>query len=336
MKILVTGGAGYIGTHICVELVNAGFQPIVIDNFCNSSIQSLSRVEKITGQQLNHFNIDVRDRLALRKVFESHPDIYAVIHLAGLKSLSESINKPSIYYENNLGGAMSLCSVMTEFNCKRLVFSSSATVYAKSNGHPIKEDYLLSPTSPYGKSKLFIEQMLSDEFISDSSWSIRILRYFNPIGAHYSGLIGESPTATPSNLMPLLSQVASGKKDRLLIYGDDYSTSDGSGVRDFIHVMDLANGHVKAIQSMTKPGLLTVNLGTGKGSSVFEVINSFESVSGVKVPFEVVSRRKGDTDSCYAETSLALQEFDWQSHFNLDDMCRDAWRWQIQNPNGYE
>jgi UDP-glucose 4-epimerase len=308
----------------------------VIDNLCNGSIQSLSRVEKITGQKLSYFNIDIRDQTALRKVFKFHPDIYAVIHLAGLKSVSDSINNSSLYYENNLGGAMSLCSVMTEFSCKKLVFSSSAAVYGKSNNHPIKEDYLLSPTSPYGRSKLFIEQMLSDKFTSDNNWSIRILRYFNPIGAHHSGLIGESPTTTPSNLMPLLSQTASGEKDRLLIYGDDYSTPDGSGVRDFIHVMDLATGHVKAIQSMTKPSLLTVNLGTGKGSSVFDLINSFESVSGKKVPFKIVSRRMGDIGSCYAETSLALQEIGWTSHFNLDDMCRDSWRWQVQNPNGYK
>ena len=336
MKILVTGGAGYIGTHICVELVNAGFQAIVIDNFCNSSIQSLSRVEKITGQQLIYHNVDIRDYAALRKIFEHYPDIDAVIHLAGLKSITESLSNPSLYYENNVWGTISLCKVMTEFNCKKLVFSSSATVYGKSNSDPIKENHTLSPTNPYGKSKLFIEQILSDNFTSDGDWSIRVLRYFNPVGAHTSGLIGESPLSSPSNLMPLISQVALGIRDEVLIYGDDYPTPDGSGIRDYIHVMDLAKGHVKAIQSMTEPSLLTINLGTGKGYSVFEVLKEFESVTGGKIPFRIVPRREGDIASCYANPNLALQALNWKAHFNINEMCTDYWRWQVHSLNGYK
>ena len=335
MKILVTGGAGYIGSHTCVELIKVGYEVVVVDNLCNSSLESLRRVEKLTNSNIPFYMADVRNKVALRRVFEQH-SIDGVIHFAGLKVVGESIERPIEYYDTNVGGTFILFDVMRIFNCKTFVFSSSATVYGDPHTVPIKENFPLSVTNPYGRSKLMIEKFLRDVFVSDDSWHIALLRYFNPIGAHKSGLIGEDPNGIPNNLIPYISQVAVGKLESLKVFGGDYDTPDGTGVRDYIHVVDLAKGHVKALQALeNKPQVLTVNLGTGNGYSVLDMVKAFEKASGKNVPYQIVARRPGDISTCYADPTCAKEKLDWKSEYGLDEMCEDTWRWQSQNPDGY-
>lgn len=337
MAVLITGGAGFIGSHTCIELLNTGMDIVVLDNYCNSSKASLDRVSKITGKSFPVYEGDVRDRSFLKSVFAENK-IDVVIHFAGLKAVGESCEKPLEYYENNIGGTISLLEVMREAGCKRIVFSSSATVYGSSNPVPFREDMEVGgTTNPYGTTKLFIEKILQDLAASDEGWSIVILRYFNPIGAHKSGLIGESPNGIPNNIMPYISQVAVGKLSILSVYGDDYPTPDGTGVRDYIHVVDLAVGHLSAVKkSLSCTGVNIYNLGTGKGVSVLELINAFEKASGRKVPYVVTSRREGDIAMCYADVSKALVELGWKAERDIDEMCEDSWRWQKNNPDGYE
>ncbi|SMM98909.1 UDP-glucose 4-epimerase [uncultured Candidatus Thioglobus sp.] len=336
MKILVTGGAGYIGTHTCIELIDAGYEVVVVDNLCNASLEGLKRVEGIVGREIPFYQVDVRDKQALINVFEQH-QIDAVIHFAGLKAVGESVEKPIEYYDNNVGGTFILAEVMRDFSCKTFVFSSSATVYGDPHTVPIKEDFPLSVTNPYGRSKLMVEDFLQDVFVADDAWHIALLRYFNPVGAHESGLIGEDPNGMPNNLMPYISQVAVGKLEKLSIFGSDYNTPDGTGVRDYIHVVDLAKGHVKALQALQKkPQMLIVNLGTGNGYSVLDMLKAFEKASGKTVAYEIVARRAGDIAACYADPSLAKQLLDWQAENNLEQMCEDTWRWQFQNPKGFD
>lgn len=335
MAILVTGGAGYIGSHTCVELLNAGKEVVVIDNLDNSSAEALSRVEKITGKKITFYEKDVRDEAALREIF-SKEKIEAVIHFAGLKAVGESVAKPVLYYDNNLISTLRLLEVMAEFGVKKIVFSSSATVYGTSKDMPIKEQSPLGAINPYGRTKLFIEEMLRDLFVADNTWSIALLRYFNPIGAHKSGTIGEDPKGIPNNLMPYISQVAVGKLERLNVFGDDYNTPDGTGVRDYIHVVDLAKGHVCAINwVLGAKGCEAFNLGTGNGISVLELKNAFEKASGVTIPFVIAPRRPGDLDAVYANPEKAKEVLGWQANLNVDDMCQDTWRWQKNNPDGY-
>jgi UDP-glucose 4-epimerase len=335
MKILITGGAGYIGSHTCVELIKAGYKVVVVDNLCNSSLESLRRVESLVDCVIPFHKVDVRDKVALTRVFEQHL-IGGVIHFAGLKSIGESVEKPIEYYDTNVGGTFVLIEVMREFNCKTFVFSSSATVYGDPYTVPIKEDFPLSVTNPYGRSKLMIEEFLQDVFIADNNWHIALLRYFNPVGAHKSGLIGEDPNDTPNNLIPYISQVAVGKLEKLSVFGGDYDTPDGTGVRDYIHVVDLAKGHVKALQALEyKPQVLTVNLGTGNGYSVLDMVKAFENASGKDVPYQIVDRRPGDIAICYADPAYAEDQLDWKAERELDEMCEDTWRWQSQNPDGY-
>ena len=334
--ILVTGGAGYIGSHTCIELIKAGYEVVVVDNLCNSSLESLIRVAKISNSKIPFHKVDVRDKTALALVFEQH-SIDGVIHFAGLKAVGESVERPIEYYDTNVGGTFILAEVMREFSCKTLVFSSSATVYGDPHTVPIKEDFPLSATNPYGRTKLMIEEFLQDVFVADDSWHIAILRYFNPIGAHKSGLIGEDPNDIPNNLAPCISQVAIGKLEKLSVFGGDYNTPDGTGVRDYIHVVDLANGHVKALQALEEnPQVLIVNLGTGKGYSVFDMVKAFEKASGKKVPYQIVGRRLGDIATCYTNTDHALESLGWKAELGLDEMCEDTWRWQSMNPNGYQ
>ena len=335
MKILVTGGAGYIGSHTCIELIKAGYELIVVDNLCNSSLESLKRVEKLVDCNIPFHKVDIRDKVALTQVFEQY-SIDGVIHFAGLKAVSESVEKPIEYYDTNLGGTFILADVMREFDCKTFIFSSSATVYGDPHTVPIKEDFPLSVTNPYGRSKLMIEEFLQDVFLADDSWHIALLRYFNPIGAHKSGLIGEDPNDIPNNLIPYISQVAVGNLKNLSVFGGDYDTPDGTGVRDYIHVVDLAKGHVKALQALEdKPQVLKVNLGTGVGHSVLDVVKAFEKASGKDVPYKIVNRRPGDIATCYADPSYAAKILDWKAKYELDKMCEDAWRWQSLNPDGY-
>lgn len=335
MKILVTGGAGYIGTHTCIELIKAGYEIVVVDNLCNSSLEALKRVEKLSASNIPFYKVDVRDKTALTQVFEQH-DFDGVIHFAGLKAVGESVDMPIEYYNTNVGGTFILAEVMRNFNCKTFVFSSSATVYGDPHTVPIKEHFPLSVTNPYGRSKLMVEEFLQDVFVADGSWHIALLRYFNPVGADKSGLIGEDPNGIPNNLMPYISQVAVGKLENLRIFGDDYDTPDGTGVRDYIHVVDLAKGHIKALQVIKdKAQVLTVNLGTGNGYSVLDMIKSFEKVSGKKVPYQIVNRRSGDIAICYADPSYAAEKLGWKAEYELDEMCEDAWRWQSQNLDGY-
>jgi UDP-glucose 4-epimerase len=335
MKILVTGGAGYIGSHTCIELIKAGYEVVVVDNLCNSSFESLRRVESLVDCNIPFHEVDVRDKTALTQIFEQY-SIDGVIHFAGLKSVGESVERPIEYYDTNVGGTFILADVMREFDCKVFVFSSSATVYGDPHTVPIKEDFPLSVTNPYGRSKLMIEEFLKDVFIADNSWHIALLRYFNPIGAHKSGLIGEDPNDIPSNLMPYISQVAVGKLEKLSIFGGDYDTSDGTGVRDYIHVVDLAKGHVKALQALEdKPQVLIVNLGTGNGYSVLDMVKAFEKASGKDVPYQIVDRRPGDIASCYADPSFSIKNLAWKAEYGLDEMCEDTWRWQSNNPDGY-
>ena len=335
MKILVTGGAGYIGSHTCLELIKAGYEVVVVDNLCNSSLESLRRVEGLIDCNIPFHKVDVRDKQALTHVFERY-SIDGVIHFAGLKAVGESVEKPIEYYDTNVGGTFILAEVMCEFNCKTFVFSSSATVYGDPHTVPIKEDFPLSVTNPYGRSKLMIEEFLQDVFISDDSWHIALLRYFNPVGAHKSGLIGEDPNDIPSNLIPYISQVAVGKLAKLSVFGGDYDTSDGTGVRDYIHVVDLAKGHVKALQALKgKPQVLTVNLGTGEGYSVLDMIKAFEKASDRDIPYQIVDRRPGDIATCYADPAYAAEKLGWKAEYELDEMCEDTWRWQSMNPDGY-
>jgi UDP-glucose 4-epimerase len=328
MKILVTGGAGYIGTHTCVELIEAGYELVVVDNLCNSTLEALKRVECMTKHNIPFFQIDIRDKPALRNIFKQYK-FDGVIHFAGLKAVGESVKKPIEYYDNNVSGTFALVEVMREFNCKTIVFSSSATVYGNPQTVPIKEDFPLSTTNPYGRSKLMIEEFLQDIFISDDSWNIALLRYFNPVGAHQSGLIGEDPNGIPNNLMPYISQVASGKLEKLSIFGNDYDTPDGTGVRDYIHVVDLAEGHIKALQMLdNKPQIVIANLGTGCGHSVLDMVAEFEKISGKNIPYQVVDRRPGDVATCYADPTYAKQVFGWEARYSLTSMCDSAWKWQ--------
>ena len=331
--ILVTGGAGYIGTHTCVELLNAGFEVVVLDNFCNSKPEAIKRVQKITGKPVSFVNGDVRDKDCLRAIFKQHT-ISAVIHFAGLKAVGESVADPVRYYDNNVMGSLALIEVMAEFNVKNLVFSSSATVYGFSDTKPIPETAPLSPFNPYGHSKRMVEQILEDLSASDTAWNIGLLRYFNPVGAHESGMIGEDPSGVPNNLMPYVSQVAVGKLKELSIFGNDYETIDGTGVRDYIHVVDLALGHVAALKHLN--GLMTINLGAGHGYSVLELVHTFEKATNKAVPYKFVPRRAGDIASYFADATLAKQKLGWQTQSNLADICRDAWRWQSLNPQGYD
>ena len=334
--ILVTGGAGYIGSHTCISLIEAGYGVVVYDNFSNSSIEGIKRVEKIVGKKIDVIKGDIRDKEALEDVFRTF-EIDSVIHFAGLKAVGESVEKPLEYYDNNIGGTVKLCEVMRDNGCKKIVFSSSATVYGDPKSVPIKEDFPLSATNPYGRSKLFIEEILRDLFVSDNEWKIVLLRYFNPVGAHESGLIGEDPNGIPNNLMPYISQVAVGKRDHLRVFGGDYDTHDGTGVRDYIHVMDLAEGHVKALDHIDEfDKVMTINLGTGHGYSVLDVVKAFEKASGKRVPYEIVERRAGDIATCYADPSYAKELLGWSAKYDIYKMCEDAWRWQSKNPDGYK
>tara|TARA_R110000868_G_scaffold304437_30_gene565556 strand:+ start:22696 stop:23709 length:1014 start_codon:yes stop_codon:yes gene_type:complete len=337
MSVLVTGGAGYIGSHTVLELLNANQDVVVVDNLSNSSEESLRRVQKITGKTPHFYNVDLINKVELEKIFKSH-DIDSVIHFAGFKAVGESVAKPIMYYQNNLDSTLVLCDVMKEFGVKKLVFSSSATVYGDPATVPITEDFPLSATNPYGRTKLFIEYILKDLHVADKSWNITLLRYFNPVGAHKSGLIGEDPNGTPNNLMPYVSQVAVGKLKELAVFGDDYPTVDGTGVRDYIHVVDLALGHLKAIEKLNGAtgGVKIYNLGTGKGSSVLEMIKAFEDASGKSVAYKIGPRRPGDIASCYAEPTLAKKELGWIAERGIKEMCEDGWRWQSNNPNGYK
>ena len=335
MKILVTGGAGYIGSHTCVELIEAGHDVVIIDNLSNSKKIAVDRVEKIVGKSIDFYEADVRDAKALADIFDAHK-IDAVIHFAALKAVGESVAKPIEYYTNNLVSTLTLLGVMREKGCKNIVFSSSATVYGDPHTVPITEDFPLSTTNPYGATKLMIEDMLRDVFKSDNSWNIAILRYFNPVGAHKSGTIGEDPSGIPNNLTPYITQVAMGKREILSVFGNDYPTPDGTGVRDYIHVVDLAKGHVKAIEKLAQnPGIVTVNLGTGRGYSVLELHAAFEKASGKKIPYKIVDRRPGDIAACYADPAKAYEVLGWKAEKTVEEMCADSWRWQSQNPNGY-
>lgn len=328
MKILVTGGAGYIGSHTCIELINAGHDLIVVDNLSNSKPSVLDRIREISGRSFTFFKSDIRNRSEMENIF-SMGYIDAVIHFAGLKAVSESVEKPFTYYDTNVSGSLVLFQVMQKFRVKTLVFSSSATVYGDPASVPISESFPLSANNPYGRSKLMIEDILRDISVADHSWRIALLRYFNPAGAHESGLIGEDPNGIPNNLVPYIAQVADGKLQALSVYGDDYPTIDGTGVRDYIHVVDLAIGHVKAFNKLQmKTGVFTYNLGTGRGNSVLEMIRAFEHASGRQIPFKIAKRRKGDIAICYASTELAERELGWKAVRNIEQMCVDSWKWQ--------
>lgn len=336
--ILVTGGAGFIGSHVCVELINAGYFPVVVDNLCNSKEESLKRVASIAGVAPAFYQVDINDKPAMRKVFESHK-IQAVMHFAGLKAVGESNQIPMKYYRYNVAGTLSLTEVMEEFSVWKLIFSSSATVYGDPVSVPIDESFQTSATNPYGRSKLIVEEILRDiAKAPKSQWNISLLRYFNPVGAHESGMIGEDPAGIPNNLLPYVAQVAIGKLEKLSVFGNDYNTPDGTGVRDYIHVVDLALGHVAALEALDKVGIgcRAYNLGTGQGYSVLEMVNAFEKASGRKVPYQISPRRPGDIASCYANADLAKNELGWEAKFGLERMMQDAWRWQSQNPNGYD
>ena len=335
MKILVTGGAGYIGSHTCVELLNNGYDVVVVDNLCNSNKESLNRVKTITGKEVVFYQQDILEETGLAAVFSEH-HIDAVIHFAGLKAVGESVEKPLEYYQNNLTGTLVLFKVMRDFKVKNFVFSSSATVYGDPHTVPIQENFPLSATNPYGRSKLIIEEVSRDLHLADNSWNIALLRYFNPVGAHQSGLIGEDPNGIPNNLMPYISQVAIGKREKLSVFGGDYDTPDGTGVRDYIHVVDLARGHIKALEKLTeKPGLVIYNLGTGQGYSVLDMVKAMEKAAGHEIPYQIVERRAGDIAACYADPGFAEQEIGWKAERDLEQMAEDTWRWQSDNPQGY-
>ena len=333
--ILVTGGTGFIGSHTVVELLQSGYRVLIVDNLSNSSPRVLQRIEKITGQSPTFIKADICDREALQDIFAEHAPS-AVIHFAGLKAVGESVEKPLAYYQNNIAGTATLCQVMAEAGCKQLVFSSSATVYGDPQQLPIKEEAPTRATNPYGRSKLFIEEMLRDLYGSDNQWRIAILRYFNPIGAHASGLIGEDPSGIPNNLFPFITQVAIGKRQQLSVFGDDYDTPDGTGVRDYIHVVDLAQGHLCALERLQlAAGLVTCNLGTGQGYSVLQMVEAFSRIAERPVPYAIEARRSGDIASCWADPSYAKQELGWKAERGLEEMCRDGWKWQQMNPEGY-
>ncbi|NLO81543.1 MAG: UDP-glucose 4-epimerase GalE [Clostridiales bacterium] len=336
MSVLVTGGAGYIGSHACVELLNAGYDIVVVDNFSNSKPEALKRVKEITGRDFKSYAVDLLDREGLERVF-SENRIEAVIHFAGLKAVGESVAVPLKYYYNNITGTIILCEVMAMHGVKKIVFSSSATVYGNPKSVPIKEDFPLGPINPYGRTKYMIEEILRDVYVSDNQWGVILLRYFNPIGAHESGRIGEDPNGIPNNLMPYITQVAVGKREKLNVFGNDYNTHDGTGVRDYIHVVDLAKGHLKALEKVMKEsGVDVYNLGTGTGYSVLDVVKTFEKATGRKIPYVITERRPGDIDMCYADPTKAHEELGWKAEKDLEDMCRDSWNWQKNNPNGYE
>lgn len=336
MSILVTGGAGYIGSHTTVELLNEGYQVVVVDNLANSSKKAIDRVEKITGKKLKFYELDIRNYQGLKKVFEAHK-FEAVMHFAGLKSVNESIEDALNYYHNNVGGALNLLKVMEECDVKKMIFSSSAVIYDADNSMPVKEDGVKGPINPYGQTKSMIEQILKDIIASKKGWQFTSLRYFNPVGAHESGLIGEDPSSVPNNLLPYISQVAIGKLETLKVFGNDYDTVDGTGVRDYIHVVDLAKAHVAALKKLAKPNVYSFyNIGTGYGTSVLKMIKVFEKASGKKISYEIVARRPGDIACCYADPSLAKDQLDWRAEKNILDICRDSWNWQVKNPNGYK
>ena len=336
MAILVTGGAGYIGSHTCVEILNAGYEIVILDNFYNSCPESLNRIKELSGKDFKFYECDIRDREGLDKIFAENK-IDAVIHFAGLKAVGESCAKPLEYYENNVGGTITLCEAMRDAGCKKIVFSSSATVYGENNPSPLKETMQIGgTTNPYGTTKYMIELILRDLWASDNDWSIALLRYFNPIGAHKSGRIGENPNGIPNNLMPYITQVAVGKLACLSVFGDDYDTHDGTGVRDYIHVVDLALGHVKAVEKvLADKGVDAYNLGTGIGYSVLDIVHAFEKACGKPLNYKIVDRRPGDLATCYSDPSKALEVLGWKAERGLDEMCEDSWRWQKNNPEGY-
>ena len=337
MAILVTGGAGYIGSHTCIELINAGYEVVVLDNLVNSSEKSLERVEQITGKKVPFYKVDILDAEGMNEIFEKE-SIDSVIHFAGLKAVGESVAKPWEYYHNNITGTLMLCDVMRKHNVKNIIFSSSATVYGDPAFIPITEDCPKgNPTNPYGQTKSMLEQILTDLNVADPEWNVVLLRYFNPIGAHESGLIGEDPKGIPNNLLPYIAQVAVGKLECLGVFGNDYDTPDGTGVRDYIHVVDLARGHVKALKKIEdKSGVSIYNLGTGNGYSVLDVVKAFEKASGRTIPYAIKPRRPGDIATCYADASRAKEELGWEAKYDIERMCADSWRWQSGNPNGYE
>jgi UDP-glucose 4-epimerase len=336
MRILVTGGAGYIGSHACLELLHAGYDVVAVDNLANSKAEALRRVQELAGKSLALHQVDLRDQKALDAVFQRHP-IEAVMHFAGLKAVGESVALPLHYYQNNVGGTLTLCEMMRAHQVKTLVFSSSCTVYGQPQVVPVKEEVALVPTNPYGRSKLMIEQILRDLHTADPTWDIALLRYFNPVGAHASGRIGEDPTGIPNNLLPFIAQVAVGKLPKLAVFGNDYPTPDGTGVRDYIHVVDLVLGHIKALEHLrSHPGVVTYNLGTGQGYSVLEVLAAFEKAAGKPIPYTMGARRAGDVAAIYADASKAKAALRWTATRELEAMCADVWRWQVQNPQGYE
>lgn len=336
MTILVTGGAGYIGSHTVIELLNENHEVVIVDDFSNSKPEVLNRIKELSGKDFVFHEADVSDKQALAKIFEQH-DLEAVIHFAGYKAVGESVAEPLKYYHNNLLSSIVLMELMNEYNVKNIVFSSSATVYGMNNEAPFTEDMPLSTTNPYGTTKLFIEQFIQDQVAADPSWSAALLRYFNPIGAHESGRIGEDPNDIPNNLMPYITQVAVGKREKLAVFGDDYDTEDGTGVRDYIHVKDLAKGHIRAVESVLESvgGAEAYNLGTGVGYSVLDVVKAFETANDVEVPYEIVDRRPGDIATSYADSTKAHEKLNWAAELGLEDMCRDSWNWQKNNPNGY-
>ena len=335
-KILVTGGTGFIGSHTCVALINAGYQVVIMDNLCNSKVEAIARIEMITGKHVRFYRTDMRDEEDMRQIFEDNK-IDAVIHFAGLKAVGESVEKPLEYYENNISGTLSLLRVMREYHCNVIIFSSSATVYGCNNEAPYVEEMPTSATNPYGYTKVMIEQILRDVCTANPEFTAVALRYFNPIGAHKSGTIGENPNGIPNNLMPYITQVAVGKLKELGVFGNDYDTPDGTGVRDYIHVVDLAKGHVKALKKIEdNSGLSIYNLGTGKGYSVLDIVKNFEAATGVKIPYVIKPRRPGDIATCYSDASKAERELGWKAENGIKEMCADSWRWQSNNPNGYE
>jgi UDP-glucose 4-epimerase len=335
VSILVTGGAGFIGSHTVVELLENEEDVIVVDNLSNSKQEALNRVEKITGKSLTFYKTDLLDKEGLDEIFSNH-SIESVIHFAGYKAVGESVEKPLMYYQNNITGTIYLCEIMREHGVKNIVFSSSSTVYGDPDEVPVKEHFPVSATNPYGRTKLFIEEILKDLNTADDSWNVALLRYFNPVGAHPSGKIGEDPNDIPNNLMPYITQVAVGKLEKLSVFGDDYPTPDGTGVRDYIHVVDLAKGHLSALEKLKEnPGVVTYNLGTGTGYSVLDVVKAFEKASGKEIPYEITDRRAGDIAINFADPSKAEKELGWKAKYDIEDMCRDSWNWQSQNPNGY-
>lgn len=335
MSILITGGTGYIGSHTCIELLKAGYEVIIVDNLSNSKLEVLKRIQEITEKDFKFYEVNLLNKNSLKAVFSKH-DINAVIHFAGLKAVGESVEFPLQYYQNNITGTLNLCEIMEQFKVFKFVFSSSATVYGPNENAPFHEELPLSATNPYGRTKLMIEEILSDLYKANHNWSIALLRYFNPVGAHPSGLIGEDPNGIPNNLVPYITQVAAGKLTELKVFGNDYNTIDGTGVRDYIHVVDLAKGHLKALEKVIKTtGVRPYNLGTGKGYSVLEIIRTFEKVIGRKIPYEIIDRRSGDIGTSFADPSRAARELNWVAAKGLEEMCVDSWRWQKSNPNGF-